>query len=454
MEEVADYIEEEKNKFENANQMLKLAKQITGCKESVALPGRKVLKQGIILEYVTSTKRSKYRYLFLFTDILMLTEAKKKGKQDVEYKYCDSIQLMSAKSLPLSDSLSLKNAFKVTQATSKEWILFTTSKMESDSWHKAILARTEAIRHEASEKRKTSAPTTADLAKANVALSLAPAGQRSTLPNPVISPRTPIPHHSLPAPIATAPPTTLASTPNHQSSSNNNSSISGASHVPIVPSPTGPAIGHTTVTPTSPVAMVRSAPAVPLPDRSTCFTTEDNTEPITPPLTPMKISNGNVPLRVVLEPSQLAAQLQSNQSQLQSLRPHTDSSPPSPTHRSRSELSRPPPVTIEPPLESPKQRTQSLPSLGNDGLSYPSLPSCSCNQQQNPLTTTTTPPPYHSPFRSQWLPHKESADSTADTRTNRGLQTDDDREIRGRTKTKRRALTPSQSEWFPKRNCV
>jgi hypothetical protein len=95
--------------------------------------GRKPVKEGMVLEYVPSTKRSRYRYytpllplitakwltgvlcvrvrcwvahryLFVFTDVIMLTEQKKARRADRAYKFLEDALLVGAQVAALPDT--------------------------------------------------------------------------------------------------------------------------------------------------------------------------------------------------------------------------------------------------------------------------------------------------------------------------------------------------------------
>ncbi len=75
-------------------------------------PGRKPIKEGVIVEYVPSSKRSRYRYLFIFSDLVMITEAKKtKRKQDKTYKFLEEFNTISCMVAHIPDTLCKYFAF-------------------------------------------------------------------------------------------------------------------------------------------------------------------------------------------------------------------------------------------------------------------------------------------------------------------------------------------------------
>ncbi|ELR17569.1 RhoGEF domain containing protein [Acanthamoeba castellanii str. Neff] len=150
MQELAAWMESEKDKCEGdmsahtlglrsrqvLSVMTKLAKQIQGYPKAFMEFGRKPVKEGMVLEYVPATKRSRYRYLFVFTDVIMLTEQKKARRADRAYKFLEDALLVGAQVAALPDTPSLKNAIKLTSSggTKRDWVFFFGVKLDADLW--------------------------------------------------------------------------------------------------------------------------------------------------------------------------------------------------------------------------------------------------------------------------------------------------------------------------------
>jgi hypothetical protein len=73
---------------------------IVVCFQSFIKPGRKFIKEGYIKIYDVEAMKSKKRYFFLFSDILLMTRPKRGSafftKGNGRYQFMDSLQMLSA----------------------------------------------------------------------------------------------------------------------------------------------------------------------------------------------------------------------------------------------------------------------------------------------------------------------------------------------------------------------
>jgi len=104
--EVTVTINEKKRELENTQRIL-LIQESLGNAENLVAPNRTFLLDGSFLE--VKKGGSKYRYLFLFNDLLVVSQQNKK-----KFEYKQSIPLLDVAEISdIPDSKTLKNAFKV-----------------------------------------------------------------------------------------------------------------------------------------------------------------------------------------------------------------------------------------------------------------------------------------------------------------------------------------------------
>jgi hypothetical protein len=141
MEEVATYINTEKSKFDNLTVILNLSYLISGYTDSFIKPGRKFIKEGYLKIYDEEASKSKRRYFFLFSDILLMTRPKRGStffnKGTGRYQFVDSLQLLSG-SVHSYDKAELVHGLKVSQPDGVHYILHTKEKEERVAWREAF----------------------------------------------------------------------------------------------------------------------------------------------------------------------------------------------------------------------------------------------------------------------------------------------------------------------------
>jgi hypothetical protein len=174
MEEVANYINNEKSKFDNITIIQTLSDTISGyddvrvlcvrCVASCTRPlssrarvcppsvqsflklGRRFLREGTLTQYVSDSMRSKQRYLFLFSDIILLTQPRRSSavsllkKAAPKYQFMASVDLERCKVIgPEEVSVpGVKHAIKLLLADGSSWILHHASDREVASWYRSI----------------------------------------------------------------------------------------------------------------------------------------------------------------------------------------------------------------------------------------------------------------------------------------------------------------------------
>jgi len=157
MAELTKWIDTEKDKLETLNTMSKLAKQIQGYPKAFMEPWRRPVKEGLVIEYVASTKRSRYRYLFVFTDVALLTEQKKARRSERAYKFVQEISLARVQVEAMPNTLSLKNALQIS-SNDQKWTFFFGSKYDVDTWL-SFLKKAISAANQESNKQMKSSPT-------------------------------------------------------------------------------------------------------------------------------------------------------------------------------------------------------------------------------------------------------------------------------------------------------
>jgi len=132
---VADYINEAKRQAEQQQAMRTISVQLYNFPESegsLVKLGRMYVKQGNVLHH-RKKGSSKYVYLFLLSDILIITVQKKKER----FEFLDLLHVKKMQFDPLQASKELRNAFKMVEGDS-EYTLFTSSPVERFNWVNAI----------------------------------------------------------------------------------------------------------------------------------------------------------------------------------------------------------------------------------------------------------------------------------------------------------------------------
>jgi hypothetical protein len=108
--------------------------------------GRRFLREGTLTQYVSDSMRSKQRYLFLFSDIILLTQPRRSSavsllkKAAPKYQFMASVDLERCKVIgPEEVSVpGVKHAIKLLLADGSSWILHHASDREVASWYRSL----------------------------------------------------------------------------------------------------------------------------------------------------------------------------------------------------------------------------------------------------------------------------------------------------------------------------
>ncbi|KAL6070868.1 Dbly domain-containing protein [Balamuthia mandrillaris] len=141
MEKLANFLNEAKHSAENLAQMFTLQAVIQNYPRAHTLvqPGRKLLKQGIILVLQENKKRSVYRYLFLFTDFLMITK-----QQKDTYNFKEEFLFSHTHLVHLPDTLDYDNEKKQctfyasSEDSKRKWMTAVDSCIKTESQRVAL----------------------------------------------------------------------------------------------------------------------------------------------------------------------------------------------------------------------------------------------------------------------------------------------------------------------------
>lgn len=146
MEEVANWINNEKSKFDNLTIIQTLSDTISGYEDSFLKLGRRFLREGLLSQYINDSMRSKQRYLFLFSDIILLTQPRRGSampllkKAAPKYQFMASVELERCKVFgPAEVSVpGAKHALKLLLADGSSWILHNSSERDVTSWYQSL----------------------------------------------------------------------------------------------------------------------------------------------------------------------------------------------------------------------------------------------------------------------------------------------------------------------------
>ncbi|KAJ9579954.1 hypothetical protein L9F63_004427, partial [Diploptera punctata] len=134
VEKAAGHINSLVQEHENMQRMLKLQRCLCGGKPRIITPGRRLIKEGILMKVSEKGRRSHFRYFVLFSDMLMYCKIKISPPSGPNSLKCCCI-------LPLKkctvDEILSKGMFKVT-CHGETIILCSPSIEEGDSWISAL----------------------------------------------------------------------------------------------------------------------------------------------------------------------------------------------------------------------------------------------------------------------------------------------------------------------------
>jgi len=148
MEEVAVYINNEKSKFDNLSIILNLSMMISGYDDSFLKPGRTYIKEGLLHIWDPEALKSKKRYFFLFSDVLLMTRTKRGSffaKNTARFRYIDSLSLLSARAQRVNDHPAFAHGIQVMQADGTFYMVHSNDKAEVDSWYEAFQVAIETV---------------------------------------------------------------------------------------------------------------------------------------------------------------------------------------------------------------------------------------------------------------------------------------------------------------------
>eukprot|EP01090_Pellita_catalonica_P019952 TRINITY_DN6935_c0_g1_i2.p1 TRINITY_DN6935_c0_g1~~TRINITY_DN6935_c0_g1_i2.p1 ORF type:complete len:268 (+),score=50.87 TRINITY_DN6935_c0_g1_i2:210-1013(+) len=136
IEDVADYLNTNKSEKEALNKMMQLQSLVTNYKPRLLVAGRKLVKEGVML--IFSDAGSSYCTLFLFTDLLLVTQELHKRRGEPEYRCLRSFDLNHCKLSAMPDTLALKNSWVIADSEDNHATLYTSIPAVRDEWMNAI----------------------------------------------------------------------------------------------------------------------------------------------------------------------------------------------------------------------------------------------------------------------------------------------------------------------------
>lgn len=134
MKDLSEFIDQSHLQSKQMEQLFAVSQKISGCTEEIAIPGRRLIREGWLI-WRTQTKDVS-RYFFLFNDLLI--EAKKSEKlitTGYNFKSCVPVSKASVRDMPDSDSV--KNSFILCINTTT-YNFSSPSASEKELWVKDI----------------------------------------------------------------------------------------------------------------------------------------------------------------------------------------------------------------------------------------------------------------------------------------------------------------------------
>ena len=144
VDEVAKFVNQTIKDQEGMGKLLQIQKAFSGLQESLLVPGRKLLKEGVLMK--VCRKDNKPRVFFLFSDVLLYGAV----LSATSYKYHLTLKLETVQASLRDDTEELKNSLSI-KSSNKSFVIFAESPEVRDSWVSAI--------NEASEGRRRNQKT-------------------------------------------------------------------------------------------------------------------------------------------------------------------------------------------------------------------------------------------------------------------------------------------------------
>lgn len=155
IDEVARYVNQNIKDQENMEKLLVIQNSISGLPETLLVPGRKLLKEGILMK--VCRKSNKPRIFFLFSDVLVYGDV----LGEKSYKHHLTLPIENVHVTAREDTEALQNCFYIV-SSHKSFKVFTESPEQRESWAKAVTNASEARRRNKKTLRVEASHTDAD----------------------------------------------------------------------------------------------------------------------------------------------------------------------------------------------------------------------------------------------------------------------------------------------------
>jgi len=146
IDEVANFVNQTIKDQEETEKLLSIQKSFIGLQESLLVPGRKLIREGVLMK--VCRKSSQPRIFFLFSDILLYGKIGPTG--GANYVYHRTLKIESVKATDQEDTETVQNGFLIVSPL-KSFKVFVETPELKEAWIKDI--------NEMSEKRRKNQST-------------------------------------------------------------------------------------------------------------------------------------------------------------------------------------------------------------------------------------------------------------------------------------------------------